>query len=184
MQSMEQIYREHSKLVYRYLLSLTHNEDLAEELTQETFYQAVKSIDTFKGGCRISTWLCAIAKNQLGAWQQKNPRHEQLMGDYELAAIARRKAAEPENHSNPLTGGTEGVSASAEQDVLVRLEKIELMKKLHDIEEPFREVMYLRIFGELSFREIGEILQRTENWARVNFYRGKERLRREVDNGE
>ena len=183
MESMEQIYREHSKLVYRYLLSLTHNEELAEELTQETFYQAVKSIGSFKGGCRVSTWLCAIAKNQLAAWQRKNPRRKQLAGDCGSTAAARRKAGKTDGDGDLLTGSTEGVSTSAEQDVLAQLEKIELMKKLHDLEEPFREVMYLRIFGELSFREIGEILQRTENWARVNFYRGKERLRSEVDNG-
>lgn len=64
MQSIEEIYQNHAQTVYKYLLSLTHQADLAEELTQETFYQAIRSIDRFDGSCKITTWLCAIAKNQ------------------------------------------------------------------------------------------------------------------------
>ena len=68
MQPMEEIYQEYARTVFKYLLSKTHDEDLAEELTQETFYQALKSIDRFDESCKISTWLCAIAKNQLLFW--------------------------------------------------------------------------------------------------------------------
>ena len=73
---------------------------------------------------------------------------------------------------------------SAEKDVVQAAERVELFKKLHDVEEPYREVIYLRVFGGLSFREIGEIHKKTENWARVTFYRGKEKLRKEVENNE
>ena len=78
MQPMEEIYQEYARIVYRYLLSKTHDEDLAEELTQETFYQAIKSIDRFDESCKISTWLCAIAKNQLLSYLRKHPETEPL----------------------------------------------------------------------------------------------------------
>lgn len=158
MQSMDEIYQKYARTVYKYLLSLIHNHDVAEELTQETFYQAIKSIDRFDGSCQISTWLCAIAKNQLLSWQRKHPPLENL-----------------EDHDQ--------AQESVEQDVLGSLSRVELMKRLHSCPEPFREILYLRIFGNLSFKEIGEIMGRTENWARVTFYRGKEKLRKElVDN--
>lgn len=155
MQSMDEIYQKYARTVYKYLLSLIHNHDVAEELTQETFYQAIKSIDRFDESCQVSTWLCAIAKNQLLSWQRKHPPLENL-----------------EDHDQ--------VQESAEQDVLGSLSRVELMKRLHSCPEPFREILYLRIFGNLSFKEIGEIMGRTENWARVTFYRGKEKLRKEL----
>ena len=153
MQDMEQIYQEYAQTVYKYLLSKTHDPDLAEELTQETFYQALKGIDRFDTSCKISTWLCAIAKNHLLAYWRKHPRQE----DFEDMDVA---------------------TESVEQDVLAGLARVELMKQLHSCPEPFREVMYLRIFGNLSFKEIGEIMGKTENWARVTFYRGKEKLKK------
>lgn len=166
MQSLEEIYQKYALRVYKYLLSLCHNEDVAEEITQETFYQAVKCIDRFDGSCHISTWLCAIAKNQLLAYQRKNLQMEDMdmMRDF----------AEADN----------SISNSAEATVIQTLDRIELIKKLHLCPEPFREVLYLRIFGNLSFREIGEIMDKTENWARVTFYRGKEKLRKEMGENE
>lgn len=156
MQSMDEIYQSYARMVYKYLMSLTHNEHTAEELTQETFYQAVKSIDRFDESCNVSTWLCAIAKRQFLAYTRKHP----------------------------VTEGYESISAydeSAESEALAYENRVLLLKKLHKCEEPYREIMYLRIFGNLSFKEIGDILGKTENWARVTFYRGKEKLRKELD---
>lgn len=155
MESMDEIFQKHGKTVYRYLLSITGDSDLSDELTQETFYQAVKSIDRFDGSCKITTWLCAIAKNQLSSYRRKHP----AMEEWENQDVT---------------------SDSTEEVVLEKMERIVLMKKLHAIEEPFREVMYLRLFGDLPFLEIGEIMGKTENWARVMFYRGKEKLRKEI----
>ena len=155
MQSMDEIYQRYAKTVYKYLLSRLQNPDVAEELTQETFYQAIRSIDRYDGSCQISTWLCAIAKNQLLSYQRKHPALENL-DDYDI----------------PME--------SAESDVFTALSRVELMKRLHSCPEPFREILYLRIFGNLSFKEIGEIIGRTENWARVTFYRGKEKLRKDL----
>lgn len=160
MQSMDEIYQTYARTVYKYLLSKTHSEDIAEELTQETFYQAVKSINRFDGSCKLSTWLCAIAKNQLLAYQRKHPIVELIDVHEDLP-------------------GT-----SVEAEVFSQVRRVELMKKLHLYPEPFREILYLRIFGSLSFKEIGEIMGKTENWARVNFYRAKERLKKEIEENE
>ena len=159
MQSMEEIYQKYAKTVYRYLVSLTHNDDVAEELTQETFYQAIKSIERYDGSCKITTWLCAIAKNQWLAYQRKHPIVEGVE-EYDAS------------------------TSSAEAEAISALSQMELLKRLHECPEPLREIMYLRIFGGLSFKEIGEVLGKTENWARVNFYRGKERLRKEINYDE
>ena len=160
MQSMDEIYQQYAQMVYRYLLSKTRSEDLAEELTQETFYQAVRSIGRYDGSCKISTWLCAIAKNQLLAYYRKHPAEEDIDAQ----------------------SGLSGVSVEAE--ILDAEHRVELMRKLHSCPEPFREILYLRIFGGLSFKEIGEIMGKTENWARVSYYRAKERLKKEVEKNE
>lgn len=161
MDSMEQIYKEHAKTVYRYLLSLTHNEDLAEEITQETFYQAVRCAGKYDGSCKISTWLCAIAKNSWLAWMKKNK--EIVISDDKIE---------------------EDTVCSAEDMVISDISKVELMRKLHQLKEPLREVIYLRLAGDLSFREIGDIMGMSENWARVNYFRGKEKLLKEVKKNE
>ncbi len=156
MQSMDEIYREHAQTVYRYLLSRTGDPDVSEEITQETFYLAVKGIDRFDGSCRISTWLIAIAKNALSAWRRKNPETEPL----ESAAAE---------------------ASSAESAVSSKEGQIEIMKKIRMLPEDTREVMYMRLLGDLSFRKIGEIMQRTESWARVTYFRGREKLKKELE---
>lgn len=156
MQPMDEIYQQYAQTVYRYLLSLTRDGDLAEELTQETFFQAIRSVERFDGSCAVSTWLCAIAKNALRTYRRKHPETEDV-DDQTLFA------------------------PSAEADAEEESGRVEVLKRLHALREPYREVLYLRAFGGLSFREIGEVQGKTENWARVTFYRGKELLRKEVE---
>ena len=156
MDSMHDIYQQYAKSVYRFLLSKTLNEDLADELTQETFYQAIRCIDKFDSTCKLSTWLFGIAKNQLMNYRRKNP----VMQD----------VAE---HQDELVD-----CDRVDEKILASFEKVELVRLLHNCKEPYREVLYQRIFGNLSFREIGEVLGKTENWARVTYYRGKELLRK------
>lgn len=144
MQSMDEIYQQYAQMVYKFLLSRTCNPDLAEELTQETFYQAIRTIDRFDESCQLSTWLCAITKNVYHTWQRKHP---------EVGTL--------EEYTKTCD--------SAEKDVLQSMDRIELMKQLHVCPEPFREILDMRLFGDLSFKEIGEIMGRSENWARVNF---------------
>ena len=159
MQSMDDIYQSYAMTVYKYLLTHCRNDDLAEELTQETFYQAIKSIKRFDGSCHISTWLCAIAKNQLLSYQRKHPKTAELEA-------------------------CDAVAPSAEYGAVAYENRVELLRRLHLCPEPYREILYLRIFGDLSFKEIGDILGKSENWARVTFYRGKEKLRKELETYE
>ena len=155
MEDMEEIYRAHARTVYKFLLSQCHDDALAEELTQETFYQAVRSSDRFDGGCKVSTWLCQIAKHLFYQHLRRQKREEPL--------------PEEEGILEPLP--------SAEAEALGRAGQLDLLRRVHDLPEPGREVVYLRTFGGLSFREIGEVLGRTETWARVTFYRCKEHLK-------
>ncbi|WP_298019387.1 RNA polymerase sigma factor [uncultured Dysosmobacter sp.] len=154
MDDMARIYQQYAQTVYKFLLSQTHDQDLAEELTQETFYQAVRSIGRFDGGCKVSVWLCQIAKH---LWYQHLRRH-------------RREAPLPED-------GPKGLVSSAEEGLLAREGQLSLLRQIHDLPPDAREVVYLRAFGGLSFREIGDVMGRTETWARVVFYRSKEKLR-------
>ena len=155
MQSMDEIYQEYAKTVYRFLLSRTRSEDLAEELTQETFCQAIRTSGRYDGSSKVSTWLLGIAKNVLFTYQRKHP-HEEDIADQEIS------------------------TESAEDAAIRSVARVELLRKLHGLREPQREVVYLRVYGGLSFREIGDVFSKTENWARVTFYRAKEELRKEL----
>lgn len=154
MENMEEVYNRHAQTVYKFLFSQCHDANTAEELTQETFYQAVRSIDRFDGTCKVSVWLCQIAKH---LWYQH------------LRKVSRETEL-PEEAALPLV-------PSAEEETLERSGQVELLRRVHELPEPGREVVYLRAFGGLSFREIGDVMGKTETWARVTFYRGKERLK-------
>ena len=155
MSDMEQMYQQYAQTVYRFLLSKVRNADLAEELTQETFYQAIRSSGKYDGTSKVSTWLCGIAKNVLLTYNRKHPTMEDI-------------------DEQPL------ISPSAEQEAMTQTTHLDLLKKVHDLSEPYREVLLLRVYGGLSFREVAEVMGKTENWARVTFYRAKEQLRNEV----
>lgn len=159
MQDIEKIYEEYFETVNKYLFCLTHNNDISEELTQETFYRAVTKINSYKGECKISVWLCQIAKN-LWFDQCRKSKKNINIDENDLLNVQALN--------------------STEEQVISNDEKILLYKKMQNLDEKTREVLYLRITGELSFKEIGIILNKTENWARVTFYRGKNNLK-EVD---
>ena len=87
MLSIEELYKEHAQMIYRYLYSLTQNSDLAEELTQETFYQAIRTIKQYREDCKVSTWLCSIAKNVWRSYLRKHPRTDMaILAQYNLQA--------------------------------------------------------------------------------------------------
>lgn len=161
MHSMEEIYKLHAQTVYGFLLSKTGNPDTAEELTQETFYRALKKLDGFKGESSVSTWLCAIAKKIWYEHLRKQKKREALRTQEEAAG--------------------EVCLCSAEEEAFLSWEHMRIVKLLHKLEEPMREVMYLRLIGNLSFSQIGEIMEKSENWARVTFYRGKEKIWKEAE---
>ncbi|UWG96478.1 sigma-70 family RNA polymerase sigma factor [Dehalobacter sp. DCM] len=154
MQDIAQLYKEYAQQVYKYLFSLCHNEQIAEELMQETFYRALKSLKSYDGTCKIYVWLCQIAKH---IWYQ---------------TLARNKKTQTAELSPEIPSA----DPSVEDNIILRDGKMSLFKKMHLLPEPMREVMYLRLTGEFSFREIGEILGKDETWARVTFYRGKQKI--------
>lgn len=151
---MEQLYKENAKIVYRYLLSLCRNRTLAEDLTQETFLRAYQSLERYDGSCRLSTWLCQIGRHIWYQHLEKNKREIPM---------------EPEDGPAP-------VHSRPEETVISKMELMDTLKEMQKLPPQMREVIYLRTAAELSFREIGEVLRKSENWARVNFYRGKEML--------
>ncbi len=150
---IEEMYNKNLQTVYKFLYSQTNNMSLAEELTQETFYQAIKGIDKFRGDCTISVWLCQIAKN---LWYKEISK--------------RKRQGEDLLHENIVS------NVNVEQECIDRVEKVELFRLMHKLDSATREVMYLRLSGDLKFSEIADILGKTENWARVTYYRGKQKL--------
>lgn len=155
MQDMKEIYEVYSKQVYKYLFCLTHNDNLSEELTQETFYIAVKEIKKFRGECKLYVWLCQIAKN---LWYK-----ELKKGKLNTISIDNLEVS-----SNKIL----------EEDCIT---KIYLHKKIENLDERTQEIIKLRAMGNFSFREIGEIMNISENLARVNFYRGKQKIKESGD---
>lgn len=151
MTDFEPIYEKHFTLVYRYLLSLCRNSTLAEELTQESFLKAMEAIGSFDGHCKLSVWLCQIAKNSY------------------FSHLRRQKRAVPEE-------GFAAPEPDPEQRLLDREQLRLLHRLLHELPEPYKEVFSLRIFGELPFAQIAELFGKTESWARVTFYRAKQKI--------
>ena len=137
--------------VLRFLRGLSRDEYLAEELAQETMFRAIKSIRTFNGDCELRVWLCTIAKNLFFTYckRQKCLSYEETCENFE---------AEEELF----------VQIIEDREMAFRVHRI-----LHDMKEPYKEVFSLRIFGELSFREIGELFQKSEHWACVTYHRAK-----------
>lgn len=161
MQDISEIYRQYGEIVYKYIFCLTGNTDLAEEIMQETFVVAVKDIHKFRGDCKISTWLCQIAKF---LWYKKFKKEKTHL---EVSL---------EELQNSLF-----IEDSLEENLNHQEDKIQLFKALHRLDEDTRNVMYLRIFGNFHYAEIGEIMNRTANWARIVFFRGKQKLKEELN---
>ena len=161
MQNIEEIYKEHSNTVYKYLFCLTGNEDLSEELTQETFAIAVKEIKKFKGNCKVSVWLCQIAKH---LWYKELKKKKRNISIEEISDIQD--------------------SENLENLIINKEEKLKLFKDIQKLDEKSKELIYLRMVGNLDFTEIGEILGKTADWARVNFYRAKQKIREVNKNGK
>ncbi len=158
--SFDQIYQTWFDPVYRYVLSLSGNPQTAEEITQETFFKAMRSLDRFQGKSSLRSWLCAIAKN-LWLSEQRKKKDQPLDGAMLL--------------SDP--------SAGPEEAIVRRDESMRIHRLLHHLDEPYREVFTLRTLGQLSFRDIGELFGKSENWACVVFHRARSRIREKMEEG-
>lgn len=155
MDGLTEIYEKHAEQVFKYIITLCRNADVAEELTQETFYEAIRSIDNYNGQCKMSVWLCQIGKHTYYKYVDKQVKQaDQLQFNEQVNSI--------------------------EHDIIASENKIEIFRMVHLLDEPYKEIVLLRLLGGLSFKEIGDVHQRNENWARVSFYRAKLKLREGV----
>lgn len=152
----EQIYKEHFSDVYKYVLSISRNETVAEEVTQETFFKAMQKIDEFNGKCKLFVWLCQIAKNTYFSLCHTRKRYVSSV-DMDISA-----------------------DKDIETDYLDKDATRRLHILLHNLDEPYKEVFTLRVFGELPFSQIGELFGKTDSWARLIFYRAKKQLQEEM----
>ncbi len=158
MSKFPEIYDHYAKQVFRYLLSLTGEEELAKELTQETFYKAFLHINQFEEKCSMYTWLCQIGRN---AYYNECKKKKHINHQVDITMIE-----DPGDFV----------------DRLIHKEQAALIyKALHLLPEPYKEVFTLRLFGELKYKEIAEIFGKNEVWAKVTYYRAKERLIHEME---
>lgn len=157
MKDIEKIYNDYSKIVYKYLFCLTHDYHISEELTQETFYIAIKSISKFENKCKIHVWLCQIAKN---LWYKELKKRKKFI----LTSIDDLIKNMP-------------IKEDFIENIILTEEKKLLYRKIEQLGSPLTELVKLRIIMNFSFQEIGEILNKSEVWARVNFYRIKQKIK-------
>lgn len=161
---MKKMCEEYYQTVYGYLVSITNGDyELAGELTQETFYRAIKNAKNFREECKMSTWLCQIAKFAFYQHLERKQRKKEVSMDDAIELAARQQL---------------------EKDYIASEQKLEIYKQIQKLQTPMKDVLLLRLSGELSFREIGEILGKSENWARVTFYRGKQMIGKELNADE
>ena len=159
MSTFHEIYEENARKLYGFLLSLSGNEALAEELMQETFFQALKSFDQFEGRCSVYTWLCQIGKN---AWLKEVKRNKRY-SEIELSDLCI-----PDN------------SPSLDDQLVKKDEYIRARRALLKLEEPYRNVFILHAISEVKLKEIASLYGKTESWARVTYYRARMQIVQEV----
>lgn len=152
----EKLYREFFPQVYAYLLKLGCGPTLAEELTQETFFKVLRKLDSFRGDCKFSVWACGIAKNTYRSYLKKHGRLTEL----------------DEGLASPGPGMEERL---ADRELSAKVHEA-----LHTLPEPYREVFWQRVFGELPFAQIARLHGKTESWARVTYHRAKTMIKERI----
>lgn len=161
MTEFEQIYRAYFNDVFRYIRRLSGDESIAEEITGETFFKAMRALDSFRGDCDIRVWLCQIAKNCYYSYLKKTKRADSI-DDIELLNIP-----------SP---------ADSVEDRVIRQDDAQQIRNiLHDVPEPYKEVFMWRVFAELSFKQIGQLFGKTENWACVTYHRAKNLIKTRLE---
>ena len=157
-EDFDQIYQDCFDPVYRYVLSLSGNPAVAEEITQETFFKALQSLNQFQGKSNLKSWLCAIARNQ---WLSEQ----------------RKKSVQPIDES----ASPADPSAGPEEAIVRQDESMRIHRLLHHLDEPYREVFTLRTLGQLRFRDIGDLFGKSENWACVVYHRARAKLKEKME---
>lgn len=162
----DRVYAKYFGEVYKFVLTLCRDPDLAEELTQETFFKALKNIGGFRGNCRIGSWLCQIAKNTYYDWAKKHNREVELL---------------PESWMVAEDAGQGCNAGNIEEGLLEKEAAFAIHRAVHYLREPYKEVFWLRTFGELSFVQIGALFDKSESWARVTYYRARVMVREAIE---
>ena len=162
MSSFEEMFSRYFGRVYKFALKLTRSTEQAEDITQQTFYRALEKIDTFEGRSDVGTWLCSIAKNEYFDRCRRN----------------REQSHEP--GSKVFSGTTRDVA----DGVQLEHQRMQIHRHLHELDEPYREVFMLRVFGELRYAQIASLFGRTESWARVTYYRAKVEIQKRIEEEE
>lgn len=158
MTEFESIYRRYFSDVELYLRAICHDAHLAEELTEHVFFQALKALPEFRGDCDIRTWLCAMARNAYLSHLRKTKSTED---------IAQIQIPDPKQ--------------AVEEQVADRQQAMQIHRILHQMPEPYKEVFSLRVFGQLSFGDIGGLFGRTANWACVTYHRARQKIQEKME---
>lgn len=158
MSEFENIYTTYFQDIFKYVLKLSNDDHIAEEITSQTFFKVMNSIDSFRGECDIRVWLCQIAKNCYYSYLKKAGRTE----SFENVEISVQNMSLEDLFS--------------QQDMAMLIQKL-----LHDIPEPYKEVFMWRVFAELSFKQIGQIFCKSENWACVTYHRARNKIKEKLE---
>lgn len=161
MTEFEKIYRDYFDDVYLYIRRLSGDENTAEEITSEAFFKAMRSINSFRGDCDIRVWLCQIAKNCYYTYLKKSKKMDSV-DDVELSEL-------PSEESR------------IEEQYIKHEEAARIRTILHNVSEPYKEVFMWRVFAELSFKQIGQIFGKSENWACVTYHRAKTMIKSRLE---
>ncbi|MBQ3817450.1 MAG: sigma-70 family RNA polymerase sigma factor [Clostridia bacterium] len=153
MTNFEKLFNDNRGFIYKYLIKLCRDESLAEELTQETFFRAYINIAKLRNEEKIAVWLCQIAKNTYFAWYNE---HKKFESHFEVDTLAEVNNIEESFCEKEITK--------------------EALSCLHQLEEPYKEVFMLSVLGQVPMKDISEIFGKSESWARVTFYRAKQKL--------
>lgn len=153
MTDFEKLFNENQEFIFKYLMKMTRDVSLSEELTQETFFRAYMNYASLRNKEMASVWLCQIAKNTFFAWYNEQKKKDSF------------------DNLETVSGG---------ESIEDAFDKKELSQKallcLHELEEPYKEVFMLSVFGGFSLKDISSIFGKSESWARVTFYRAKQKL--------
>ena len=158
MTEFETVYRTYFRDVELYLRAICKDESLAEELTEQVFFQALKALPKFRGDCDVRTWLCAMGRNCYLSHLRKSRPTE---------PVDELRIPDPEK--------------SIEEQIIDRSQAMTIHCLLHDLPEPYKEVFSLRIFGQLSFEDIGNLFGRTANWACVTYHRARRKIQEQME---
>ena len=161
MTDFEKVYTTYFNDVYRYVLRLSGNEHTAEEITSDTFYKAMQSIDSFRGDCDVRVWLCQIAKNCYYSHVKKSGRTDYV--------------DEADLHDIP--DPDRGVA----EDYVRREDIGRIQQLLHELSDPYKEVFMWRVYADLSFKQIGALFGKTENWACVTYHRARKMIQERME---